>query len=348
MYECIYCRQLKEKTQFNREHVVPRMMGTYMNGFVLNSCQVCEECNSYFSRELEDKIALNSYESFLRMRHGRAMSDGRTLRSDRTTFMGTSGVFNGLKFTPVVDNGNPERIHMEIDPCIGIASQVNENEYNYYSIEELPNATPEILSFLRGNTRGIITVGITQQDALPVLQSKGYLSGDYQYSEPPIGDLYAEDSLLTNIRISVDSIVRRICAKTVFNYLCYKEGSEFVLNHNFDELRNYIRYGIWSDKIQFRYSRGPVSSVETPNRTAHVVGYMYAVGDKKWNLMGCVTWFGETTYCFTIGETEFDLSTHPILLPVTKMSCFNNEDRTITEDEAVHIFGGSLAKNSEI
>ena len=56
--KCIYCLAEKELSEFNREHVVPRMMGTYNNGFVLNDYQVCEECNSYFSKELESKIVL--------------------------------------------------------------------------------------------------------------------------------------------------------------------------------------------------------------------------------------------------------------------------------------------------
>lgn len=341
MHECIYCREQKEDSDFNREHVVPRMMGTYTNGFVLNSYQVCEECNSYFSRELENKIGLNSYESFLRMRHGRAMSDGRVLRKDRTTFTGASGLFNGLEFTPVVDNNNPERMRMEIKPCVGIASEEREGEYDYFSLEALPEATPTIREFLKKNPRGILTVGIQKDEALPVLQAKGYILGDYQYSEPPVTDLYSEDSILTQINVSIDSIVRRICAKTVFNYLCYKKGVDFVLDHRFDDLRNYIRYGTWSDKLNFRYSRGPVSSVDIPNDTAHVVGYMYGCGDKNWTLMGCVTWFGETTYIFTIGNSQFDMRLHPLLLPTTQMACFNNVDLTITEDEAVHIFGGS-------
>lgn len=34
-HKCIYCKKEKDASEFNREHVVPRMMGTYENGFVL-------------------------------------------------------------------------------------------------------------------------------------------------------------------------------------------------------------------------------------------------------------------------------------------------------------------------
>lgn len=34
-YKCIYCLKDKEKDEFNREHVMSQMMGTYENSFVL-------------------------------------------------------------------------------------------------------------------------------------------------------------------------------------------------------------------------------------------------------------------------------------------------------------------------
>lgn len=46
-HKCIYCKKEKDASEFNREHVVPRMMGTYENGFVLNDNQVCKECNTF-------------------------------------------------------------------------------------------------------------------------------------------------------------------------------------------------------------------------------------------------------------------------------------------------------------
>ena len=49
------------------------------------------------------------------------------------------------------------------------------NLNDYYELGELPHATPEMIAFLKGKDKGIITVGISQGDALPILQEKGYL-----------------------------------------------------------------------------------------------------------------------------------------------------------------------------
>ena len=315
-------------------------MGTYNNGFVLNNQQVCQKCNSYFSRELENKIGLDSLEALLRMQHGtNSMSNGRTLQKGRISLVGNDGIFKGLNFTVVADSNNEERVHFEIAPCIGIPKIGSQNEYDYFSIEDLPEATDEKLSQLKGVTRSIISIGLEQKIVEHTLKDKGYLSGNYTYSEKPVAEMHSESDINTLIKFSVDSIVRRVCAKTVFNYLCFSEGVDFVLNPQFDELRKYIRYGIWSDKLWFRYSQEPVSTAELPNVTAHCVGYMLFPRNGYWELCGCLTWFGQLTYIFKLGVTDITVTKYNIL-PATKMAYFDNETKNISEESAVFVYGG--------
>jgi hypothetical protein len=42
----MYCLVEKKSNQFNKEHVIPQLMGRYENGLTIKS--VCEECNEYF------------------------------------------------------------------------------------------------------------------------------------------------------------------------------------------------------------------------------------------------------------------------------------------------------------
>lgn len=338
-HKCIYCKKEKDASEFNREHVVPRMMGTYENGFVLNDNQVCKECNTCFSIELENPISLDSFEAFLRMQHGRGMSDGRTLGNHRISLTGNEGVFKGLNFSVVADSQNDENIHLDINPCIGIINDASKNEYNYYTLESLPEATEEILSRIRGTSAAIITNGYTQKEAEPVLKEKGYLRNDYKYSEGIVADLHGKAEIDTAIKVSIDSIMRRVCAKTVFNYLCFSEGKEFVLQPRYDFIRNYIRYGTWDDTLWFRYSQEPVSTSELPNETSHSVGYMMFPKDGYWEMCGCLTWFGQLTYIFKLGVTDMTIERFNTL-PTTKMAYFNNIDKTISQDEAVFVYGG--------
>lgn len=344
-YKCIYCKQEKDESEFNREHVVPRMMGTYENGFVLNSYEVCEECNSYFSRELENQVSLNSMESFLRIQHGRPMSDGRTMENDRISFFGANEILKGMQLIPVVDSTNKEKIHFDIAPQIGVLS-FESGEYLYYEIDKLPEATTEVLDFLKEKEKGIIILGISQEEAETILKEKGYLVGEFTYLDVLMSDIYKGDSFITDINLLIDSVLRRMCAKTVFNYLCYCMGKEYVLSDKFDEIRKYIRYGEWDENLWFRYSYGPVSAVNLPNETSHVVGYMMYPERDRWILCGNLTWFGELTYVFKLGLTDKIVSKFN-RLPCTKMAYFDNETRKITEDEAVYIFQESVHHGSE-
>lgn len=335
-YRCIYCLNEKDESAFNREHVVPRMMGTYENGFVLSNCEVCEECNSFFSRNLEVNIGLNSMESFLRIQKGKPMSDGRKFRKGRVSFTGAEGLFKGLEFTPVVDSSQSEKLHFEISPKIGILKSETPEEYDYYDLENLPVASTEVLSFLKRKNNAIITTGIPEEIATKALIEKGYLNTNFKYSNTPLSELYDGIDFETKIKYSVDSIIRRVCAKTAFNYLCYTKGREYVLSNCFDDIRNYIRYGTWSDNLRFRYSRGISSTISVPNDSVHIVGFMYEQKADAWLLLGNITWFGELTYTFTLGES---IKTRNVQdLPLTKVACFDNISRRICEDEAVYVF----------
>lgn len=339
-HQCIYCLQYKEAEEFNREHVVPRMMGTYENGYVLNDNQVCEECNTFFCNELENKIGLDSYEAFLRMQHQHTpMSDGRRLAGLRIQLKGNEGIFKGIPFTVITDQTSPQRIRLYVPPLVGIISCPERQEYDYYSIGDLPVITDEVAEKIKGAPDPIVNTGIPKEELEPILIQKGYLHDGFKYSEHMIKDMHPNPEFLTAIDLKIDSIMRRVCAKTVFNYLCFSRGSTYVLNPQFNAIRKYIRYGIWSEELWFRYSRGPVTTAEMPNATSHVVGYMWFNEGGRWILCGCLTWFGELTYIFKLGDIGRPVQLFN-LLEATQMACFNNETRTISTDEAVHVYGG--------
>ena len=344
-HKCIYCLQLKDENEFNREHVVPRMMGKYQNGFVLSDFQVCQECNTYFSDKLENGIALDSYEALLRMQHlDKPMSDGRKLIGNRIKLIGDEGIFKGIPFTVVTDSNNPYRIRFDSEPMVGIIKSVEKQEYDYYVLKELPIASEEVIKRMKESTQPIINTGIDRALLEPVLIERGYLFKQFTYSEKSIYDLHKEPEFITAINMKIDSITRRVCAKTVFNYLCYSTSKEFVLDSRFDEIRDYIRNGNWSDRLWFRYSKGPVSTAEMPNDTAHVVGYMWYPENSHWVFCGCLTWFGDFTYVFKLGDTDQKIQ-KVNMLNSTRMACFNNVDRTIKEDDAVHIFQTRQARD---
>ncbi len=348
-YTCIYCKKEKEESEFNREHVVPQMMGRYVNAPVLSNHEVCQECNSYFSEEVEGKIALDSYEALLRMKSGiKRMSDGRRLSDTRISLSGAEGLFKGLTFHVVSDAANTERIRFEISPCIGIKRSAD--EYDYYSLDEVPEATAEKLQMLKEYESPIIQFECDPDEATRVLREKGYITQEAKYSVASIEDEHGAKEFTTSIKFTIDSLVRRVCAKTIFNYLCYSTSAADMLDSRYDALREYIRNGVWNNNLWFRYSLGFVSTAVPPNATAHALGTMiYCNKDAKmWELLGCVTWFGEITYIMKIcdltpyKEQDIGGEMKVVVGPYfnTEFLFFDNETGNIKRDDAVFIYGG--------
>lgn len=343
---CIYCTTEKNEEEFNREHVVPRMMGRYNDAPVLGNYQVCKECNTFFSQNLEAEIGIDSYEALLRMKSGtKRLGRGTKLKSNRLSIVCQKGIFKGLHFTPVANPDILDGVSYEIEPCIGI--KISNNEYEYYSIEALPMATTEIIQRLKEFEKPIIEFGYKKEKVEFILREKGYIGESYTYTESDFIQEFGEKDFPMSINVSIDSIMRRISAKTIFNYICYNTSAMQILDKKYDDIRKYIRYGDWNaEKLWFRYSIGYISEVSPPNHTSHVIGTMLHLRNGVWELLGCITWFGSMTYIMKICDLTSNLNVNSkskikiLLIPDidTKFTYFNNETREITEEEARFIY----------
>lgn len=301
---CIYCKNEKEEAEFNREHVVPQMYGRYQNGFVLNNFQVCKDCNSYFSSNLENIVSLDSIEAFDRMKYGtKKMSDGRELKGKRMKITFAETPLKGVEVTPVADSKNPERISIQYDPVIGILR--DDGEYDFYDPDKIPNASVEKKAKLRKKERAIITAGINEEDSKMALKSKGWIKDESVYEEIQPQEILGTDDILFSLKDVDDPIKRRLAAKTVLNYLCFKYGREYALRDEFDPIREYIRYGRWNpDKLFFVFKPEPFSICNLPNEHSHAVGFAYDITKESNYFIGIVTWFGKLTYEIRLYEDK--------------------------------------------
>ncbi|MGH9741164.1 MAG: hypothetical protein ACRD51_02305 [Candidatus Acidiferrum sp.] len=55
--------------------------------------------------------------------------------------------------------------------------------------------------------------------------------------------LTTNGNILVEIAAAVDQTIFRAIAKIAFNYVAHQHGPEFVLHRDFDDIRNYIRFG---------------------------------------------------------------------------------------------------------
>lgn len=167
-------------------------------------------------------------------------------------------------------------------------------------------------------------------------------------SNQELATAFQRNDFTTSIKFSIDSYIRRVCSKTVFNFMCKKHSAEYMLDPKFDLLRDYIRNGKWDEALWFRYSTGFVSAAVPPNETAHMIGTMIFNNNGHWELLGCVTWFGEITYIMKVCDLdpveEHDVGNglKAVIVPAidTHVAYFDNENQKIIEENVTLIYGG--------
>ena len=304
---CIYCLQEKPKSEFNREHVISRMLGTYKNAPVLNHCEVCKECNSFFSNELESVISLDSCEGLLRTQHIKKnhSSIGRPIGKTRLCITGQNGIFKGLRFFISLNPNYPENIQVEPEPSVGIISEPEKNEYEYYHLELIPNNTTDIHDRMKRSSKPIIFFGYDEKEVFEALLSKGYNVSKENYSgNVKISDISAENKLEVEIKSKVDSLLWRLETKNIFNYLCFQYGKEYVLNTKFDTLRSFICKGDIISNLQLYVKSNGIKGIPCETVDEHIIGTALAAADDLY-LCGFVSWFREVTYCIVIEKWPY-------------------------------------------
>jgi hypothetical protein len=108
----------------------------------------------------------------------------------------------------------------------------------------------------------------------------------------------ADGKVRLEIAAQVDDTIFRAIAKIAFNYTAWVHGAAFVLNSDFDGIRNYIRYGTqpwWAPAV--RPFRGPILADDMPH-FRQTNGHLVTV---DWNASTCgilaqVSLFNSITY----------------------------------------------------
>jgi hypothetical protein len=95
---CIYCRQTDPDRFRGVEHVIPQGFGRFGSDTPTLDC-VCDDCNAYFGRELDQLLTRDTYEGISRYSRGRFSSQARPQKRVSLALAdpGEAGAFQGLR-----------------------------------------------------------------------------------------------------------------------------------------------------------------------------------------------------------------------------------------------------------
>src|SRR5579863_3867571 len=241
MPACIYCQ--REGQEFDREHVIPEAFGVFEPiSFILYDT-VCKECNNYFGRTLDFALSRDSTEALLRFRYGtKPASEAGDLPYRKLELkIGQPGPWLGAT---VVLEADATGKAVEPVPVPQAAFRwKGSQDWTFLVERELkPDVLAEYAKPIPG-TLEIRVMGPTTADherVLEILKSAGINFLREGSLMNPITD---DGKVLVEISAAVSQTIFRAIAKIAFNYAAHQHGSDFILRSDFDEVRDYIRYG---------------------------------------------------------------------------------------------------------
>jgi len=233
---CIYCLSSKDEAAFNREHVVPTAFGTFENNLVLDC--VCEECNSFFAKGIDLKLARDTVEGLDRYRWGlKPVADYKGLgrrTTNRVEIMQDGPLRGALcEYRPSAD-GNEFDIHPL--PQVGFA-QAEDGPYEYFTLDSVPTKEDLVArGYVRGSRLFMRSLGTSLLEASAALAAAGFTLEEASSLPPPPPGRVRADFVF---RISHPEF--RAVTKIAMNYLACMAGPAVALMPNFNEARRYVR-----------------------------------------------------------------------------------------------------------
>ncbi len=244
---CIYCDQ-KDQDKFKGvEHVIPQSFGKFGTKTPTLDC-VCDDCNAYFAKELDQILARDTIEGVTRYKKGKLSSQQRFPKSLRFQLNETEneGEYGGALvggIDPLTGKSLP------LVPQFWIYN-IQDKKWERYLLEEIKSLviTDEKYGDKTPNSRRMKVLGSSKEEYDAVIaELKKY---DIPYKEKemlgpppflkntdPCGKILVEGT----IKGKIDKVRKRSFVKIIFNFAAYYIGRDEVLKPEWNEARNFVR-----------------------------------------------------------------------------------------------------------
>jgi hypothetical protein len=306
--KCIYCLQESGVTFRGAEHVLQQAFGTFGSNTPTLNC-VCDVCNNYFGREIDQLLARETLEGVFRYTRGRLSSESR-----RQTRLGITlaespeaGGFVGLK---VDVDGTTGRL-MRPRAQFHVFNFKTGNNEIYFAEQILGLVLPEEAYGKPGKdgvkgTWRVKTFAASKEehDELVVaLKAAGieYQAGD-PFTPPEVdGDTDKEFTLPVNVEGVMDKLHKRALAKIFMNFVAWTLGRDEALNPRWDFLRGYARRA--EGEIKARITHEPFwNGQETPTRRFVDNSIDIRIENLGGNVVGSIRFYTRISYQMILAE----------------------------------------------
>lgn len=274
--QCIYCLVTKPSKLFNKEHVIPQLMGRFEQGQTIKS--VCQDCNSYFGRYVDPVFAEDAYEAILRTKQGLKTAsalDHLWYERIAITVPGT-GWWAGARIKLKEQSGDSV---LSLPTQLGLYRKSSQR-YEYFLLSELYRV--DDWSDFETKKYKIMSQNREEENSLKEFCLEKFGSSitfEVQSEALPIENGELEVELTSRI----DDLVKRAVCKIAFNYLARhiaKDKAKLLVSSIFDGIRNFARHGTQIRPEPIKISIGNENSIlklpENQGIYAHLIALDYS------------------------------------------------------------------------
>lgn len=309
--KCIYCPQQDASRFRGVEHVIPQSFGTFGGETPTLDC-VCDDCNAYFGRELDQLLARDTLEGVSRYNRGQFSSEARPQKRLSITLADQkeAGAFAGLK---VAVDGTTGKLMRPLAQFHVFNFSTGKTEI-YFQHQLAGLKLPEAIYGRPGKDgeKGTwqakaFAPSKEEHDALvEALVANGidYRSGTPFQPPPAMGDEQGEPpAFLVEIAGEVDTQHKRAIAKILMNFVAKYLGRDEALKPRWDFVRNYVRKG--EGKIKARLTDRPFwTGQETDMRRFQDDSINVQIENFEGHIIGVIQFYNRFSYGMILVEND--------------------------------------------
>jgi len=305
---CIYCGKNENETSFKgREHVIPQSFGKFGSKTPTLHC-VCDECNDYFKKELDQKLARDTLEGVTRYKKGIVSREKRFPKSLRFELDKTeeSGEYGGAilgGYDPITGKSLPLISQFWI-------RNIKNNKWEKYSIDEIKNIsiTDEKYGPTTPGDRQMRVMAPSKKEYDAVIQELKNHNIPYREKEilgqPPfLKNVDAEGKIELHgiIQGTIDKVRKRALVKILFNFTTHYIGVSETSKSEWDKARDFVRYN--GKTLPGRMSQKPFwDGQETEDMRFASDSYNIRIENQNGNVVGVIQFYNLFTYEFILVE----------------------------------------------
>lgn len=300
---CIYCDESNPENFAGREHVIPQSFGKFGSETPVLKC-VCDGCNEFFGKSLDQMLARDTLEGLLRYNQGKHSSEARPQRRLRITLSDESEAsgFVGATVTGIDLTNNqlmPLATQLQIKNLrTGEIETFLRSEFGNLDLPEGPFGEP--------GERELVVYAASKKEHDNFIAELNLAGLDLRMSDvsmvgiTPSKDAEGNETLGVHIEAVFDDLHRRALAKLLVNFAAYFLGYEVVVAPEWKLLKRFVRYG--EGKLGARISDKPFWSGQETDTMRYADSINVRLENHQRGIVGVIQFYNHITYEILIIE----------------------------------------------